>query len=212
MPSRVPADPRSEKAEIRALLRARRTARTPEQHGETRTGLADRINEAMAALRATGQLPAAAHTIAAYLARPDEPDPIAFLTAAAKQGMRILVPSSRPDRVLDWREWHPAAPLARGAFDLPEPLGTDLGPGAIAQAELILAPAAAVSATGDRLGWGLGYYDRALELASPNTPVIALVFDDEVLPAIPTESHDKAVTAIATPARMIITRAGSSAR
>ena len=46
-----------------------------------------------------------------------------------------------------------------GLFGLPEPVGDLLGPIAINDVDLILVPAAAVDATGMRMGWGRGYFD-----------------------------------------------------
>ena len=54
----------------------------------------------------------------------------------------------------------------------------------------MLAPALAVDGAGRRLGQGGGSYDRALERAG--APVVAVVFDDEVLDGqIPVEAHDR---------------------
>lgn len=51
-----------------------------------------------------------------------------------------------------------------------------------------------------RLGKGKGFYDRALKDFAPLPPVVAVVFEDEVLPSIPTEQHDHPVDAVVTPA------------
>jgi 5-formyltetrahydrofolate cyclo-ligase len=85
----------------------------------------------------------------------------------------------------------------------PEPGTHALGTGAIAQADVVIAPALAVDSRGVRLGQGGGWYDRALEHVRPGTKVVAVVFPEEVYDAsdrpLPVEPHDKPVHAVATP-------------
>ncbi|MGH3743069.1 MAG: 5-formyltetrahydrofolate cyclo-ligase, partial [Micromonosporaceae bacterium] len=50
-----------------------------------------------------------------------------------------------------------------------------------------------------RLGRGGGSYDRALARLAPGTPVIALLYDDELIRQLPTQPHDRRVTAVITP-------------
>ena len=65
--------------------------------------------------------------------------------------------------------------------------------------------ALAASEDGTRLGQGGGWYDRTLPHRAPSTPIVAVVFDDEVLPGgrIPREPHDIPVDAIITPTRTL---------
>jgi 5-formyltetrahydrofolate cyclo-ligase len=87
---------------------------------------------------------------------------------------------------------------------VPEPEGARLGPSALGEADVVLVPALAVDAHGNRLGKGRGYYDAALRHASPGVPVIAVLFDDEVSVApIPREPHDVPVNGVLTPSRWI---------
>ena len=64
-------------------------------------------------------------------------------------------------------------------------------------------PALAVDGAGIRLGRGGGSYDRALARVPAGVPVVALLFPDEILPALPREPHDHPVTAALTPAGLI---------
>src|SRR5919112_558049 len=88
--------------------------------------------------------------------------------------------------------------LAPGRYGLLEPLGPGLGPTAIGTADVVVVPALAVARNGVRLGRGGGYYDRALQHARPDAVVVALVFDDEFVDELPTEPHDRPVTAVVT--------------
>ncbi len=64
---------------------------------------------------------------------------------------------------------------------------------------MVLVPGLACSPSGDRLGRGGGSYDRALARVPVSTFVCVLLYDDEVGLAVPTEPHDRSVTAAATP-------------
>ena len=88
-----------------------------------------------------------------------------------------------------------------------QPDGEVLGAESLKEADLIVIPALAASADGTRLGQGGGWYDRALTHRSPGVPVVAVIFDDEVVEAgiIPAEPHDVPVDAIVTPTRTIAT-------
>ena len=56
-------------------------------------------------------------------------------------------------------------------------------------------------------GWagGAGCYDRALARVGPAIPTVALIYDDELLDAVPAGAHDQRVRMAAQP-RQGITR------
>jgi 5-formyltetrahydrofolate cyclo-ligase len=89
--------------------------------------------------------------------------------------------------------------LTPGRFGLLEPLGPRLGPTAIGTADVVVVPALAVASDGVRLGRGGGYYDRALQHVRGDAVLVALVFDDELVGELPSEPHDRRVTAVVTP-------------
>ena len=104
----------------------------------------------------------------------------------------------------DWAEYAGPDDLReRAPGRPPEPGGPTLGAAALADADVVIAPALAVDTTGARLGQGGGWYDRALEHIRPGTPVVALVFPEELYDAekrpLPRERHDRLVDAVATP-------------
>ena len=57
----------------------------------------------------------------------------------------------------------------------------------------------AVTPDGTRLGRGGGYYDRALVHAREDAVLVAVVFDEELLDALPAGEHDVRVHAVVTP-------------
>ena len=70
---------------------------------------------------------------------------------------------------------------------------------AIAAADAVVVPALAVDRFGIRLGRGGGYYDRALVHARADAVLVTVVFDDERVPELPREIHDRPVRAVVTP-------------
>jgi 5-formyltetrahydrofolate cyclo-ligase len=163
----------ADKTELRAKLLA------------ARAGLsADRIAEARLQVRAhVLDRYESARRIAAYRPLRTEPGSLELLDALAARAV-VLVPLLRPDRDLDWTPW-----------PTDEPLGVD----AIADVDLILAPALAVSRSGVRLGRGGGSYDRALARVPPGVPILALIYDDELVDDLPCDDWDVPVTGVITP-------------
>ena len=108
-----------------------------------------------------------------------------------------------------WGLWEAGRALVTLGRPPVQPDGEVLGAESLKEADLIVIPALAASADGTRLGQGGGWYDRALTHRSPGVPVVAAIFDDEVLEAgiIPAEPHDVPIDGIVTPTRTITTNA-----
>ena len=104
-----------------------------------------------------------------------------------------------------WGLWEAGRALVTLGRPPAQPDGEARGAESLKEADLIVIPALAASADGTRLGQGGGWYDRALMHRSPGVPVVAAIFDDELLEAgvIPAEPHDVPVDAIVTPTRTI---------
>lgn len=61
---------------------------------------------------------------------------------------------------------------------------------AVDQLDLILVPGVAFDREGGRTGHGKGYYDKLLEHARLETPLVALAFDCQIFDSIPMQEHD----------------------
>ncbi len=114
----------------------------------------------------------------------------------------MLLPVSREDGLLDWTTGD-GETETEGLFGMPEAVGELLGPIAINDVDLILVPAAAVDATGMRMGWGRGYFDKTLGSMEKCPPVYAVVFDGELVSEVPRERHDQPVDGAVTPTRIV---------
>ena len=131
----------------------------------------------------------AASTVAAYVSIATEPGTALLLNSMSERGVRLLVPLVLADLDLDWVPYGSPSELSQ------------LGPEAIANADVVIAPALAVDVRGWRLGRGGGSYDRALARVAAGTPVIVPLYDGEVLPQVPAEAHDRPIRIAVTPSR-----------
>jgi 5-formyltetrahydrofolate cyclo-ligase len=171
-------DNTSAKAELRAEASAQRRARSAAELAEARAAIARHVLEAVDVA-----------CVAAFVPLRTEPGSVELLAGLEARGVRVLVPHMRPDRDLDWSEWTTAGS---------EPLLL-LGEHEVGAAGLVLVPALAVAHDGTRLGRGGGSYDRALRRVAAGVPTVALLFDGEVLPALPRDPWDLPVSAAVTP-------------
>jgi 5-formyltetrahydrofolate cyclo-ligase len=141
---------------------------------------------------------AGARTFAAYVPDPDEPGYGRLPAAFTQLGARVLLPVTPAEgRQLAWAV--DTGRLAPGRVGVLEPMGPRLGPTAIGAADVVVVPALAVARDGIRLGRGGGYYDRALQHVRDDAVLVALLFDEELVDTLPTEPHDRRVTAVVTP-------------
>ena len=66
------------------------------------------------------------------------------------------------------------------------------------EVDLIVVPAVAFDPRGARLGHGQGYYDRLLARLPPEVRRIGLAFECQIVPTLPTTTHDERVDIIIT--------------
>lgn len=69
--------------------------------------------------------------------------------------------------------------------------------------DIAIIPGVAFDEKGGRIGSGEGYYDRLIPKLSATTRKVALSFEDQMIPQIQMESHDKYVDIIITEKRII---------
>jgi 5-formyltetrahydrofolate cyclo-ligase len=190
----MPADPALQKRALRAELRERRQNMPGHEQELASAGITSNLQ---ALSRDVG-----ARSLSCYLSSPNEPDTRPFVNWAEAEGIRVLFPISREDGLLDWTVGEEDTE-SLGVAGVPEPQGQLLGPIAINDVDLIVIPAAAIDQTGVRLGWGRGYFDKTLGSMERCPPVYAVVFDSEVVQALPRERHDQPVDGVVTPTRIL---------
>jgi 5-formyltetrahydrofolate cyclo-ligase len=183
------------KAEMRERLFAARRARPP----AARDAAGAAIAHAVLALPEI----TVSSTVAAYLSIGTEPPTMHLVEKLRSQGLRVVVPVVGDDLDLDWADYVGLGGIAHTSRGLQEPSGPRLGVTAVAAADVVLVPGLAVDERGTRLGRGGGSYDRALQRVPAGRPVAVLLYDEEVLPVVPSEPHDRPVSMAVTPSRVV---------
>jgi len=115
------------------------------------------------------------------------------LTVALAHGKKIAVPFCVDDQ-LELYHLENMDELSIGMYKILEPRA-DLRtlPAKqvdVRQVDLIVVPGVAFDRRGGRMGHGFGYYDKLLERARPDAPLVALAFECQLFPEIPMQPHD----------------------
>ncbi|HAY82006.1 MAG TPA: 5-formyltetrahydrofolate cyclo-ligase [Planctomycetaceae bacterium] len=115
------------------------------------------------------------------------------LEAALASGKRIVVPYCL-DGELELFHLEAMEELELGMYKILEPRSElrernekHLQPQDL---DLIMVPGVAFDQEGGRTGHGKGYYDKLLEHARPDTPLVALAFECQMFEGIPMQAHD----------------------
>lgn len=181
----------AEKAAVRSQVLRARSRLSEQERAAAGRGIRDTLLS-QAELQMAG-------TVAVYYSVGTEPDTTKLVFGLWKRGTYVLLPLLRPDGDLDWASYEGPDSLVPGPKGLLEPAETPRGVDAVARADAVLVPALAVDRAGHRLGRGGGSFDRALARVGPLIPLIALVYDDELVDRLPTASHDVPVRAVVRP-------------
>ena len=132
-------------------------------------------------------------TVAVYAALPHEVDLLPLLEEYPRH--RFCFPRcGAQHRMAFHHVTDPAAQLAPAALGIPAP-AEELPMVAPQEFDLVLVPGLAFTETGARLGYGGGYYDRFLPLCA-HAHIAAAAFAEQMLPHVPTDEHDIAISHI----------------
>lgn len=184
------------KRALRAELRERRQLLSAAQRESAASAIGQRLDDLVDSL--------GARSISCFLSTTTEPGTRDFVTRAVRRGIRVLLPITRTDGLLDWAVATDDGEVAEGLFGLPEPTGEVLSPMAVNDVDLMIIPAAAVDRSGMRMGWGRGYFDKTIGSMEKCPPVYAVIYDSEILDSLPREIHDQPVTGVVTPTQTLI--------
>ena len=138
-----------------------------------------------------------ARTIAGYVSIKDEADVEPLLRQLSDQGKDLVLPAVKaPGEPLEFRRWRPGDALESGHFDTLHP--SDAAERAVP--DLLLVPMLAFDATGGRLGYGGGYYDRTLAALRQAGTVVAagIAYAAQLQEGLPRETHDQPMDWIVT--------------
>jgi|APGre2960657444_1045066.scaffolds.fasta_scaffold00213_6 5-formyltetrahydrofolate cyclo-ligase len=136
--------------------------------------------------------------IASYISYGDEPDTNGLNQTILESGKTLLLPRMRSDNFLDWVIWKGKIETLKTNKNIMEPIGDAIAPERIKNIDFVILPALHVDHSGNRLGQGGGYYDRALSLITGFK--VALIYQGELTSIeLPQEVHDQTLDAAATP-------------
>ncbi len=115
------------------------------------------------------------------------------LPTALASGKQIVIPYC-VDGELELFRLKAMDELDIGMYKILEPRtelrGLDAKRVAVEELDLIMVPGVAFDRQGGRTGHGKGYYDKLLQHARPDTPLVALAFQCQIFDSIPTQDHD----------------------
>lgn len=186
------ADVAVDKARWRSLVRAARREVVEGWGLSGRARAAEGLaaaGRAVVAERVAGAGRARAGTVTAFEPMRTEPPVDLLVRQLQAAGVRVLVPVTLARPRLDW-------------VDLADPARTPLGEEVLAEVDVAFVPALAVGQDGVRLGQGGGYYDTTLpglRERSPQTPVVAVLHDHELVARVPAAGHDARVDGVLRP-------------
>ena len=171
---------RALKKQLRAEALARRDALDPQWRIEASLGMAEWAQ----------RIPVEpGDVVSGFWPMRSEVDVRPLMFAFREQGARLCLPAILDKTTIVFRE------LVRGADLVDMGFGT-YGPGPdaeVLQPVLMLVPLAAFDARGHRIGYGAGYYDRAIARlqTGPRQPrLIGIAFDCQQVETVPDQPHD----------------------
>jgi 5-formyltetrahydrofolate cyclo-ligase len=135
--------------------------------------------------------------IAGYWAMRTELDVAPLLTALVERGHDCALPAVVGSDVV-FRRWRPGDKLVAGVMNIQEPAAD----APVVEPDVFIVPLLAFDATGHRLGYGGGYYDRALVAARAVRKIVAIgaAFAAQELPMVPHGPSDERLDGIVTEA------------
>lgn len=140
--------------------------------------------------------------VAGYAPFASEINPLPLLALLRGQGMTTLLPvAAAPDQALVFHAFDEKTQLSKGRFGMQEPPLT--APALVP--DVVLLPLVAFdAANGQRLGQGMGHYDRTLAGLCSNKKrlTIGLAYDFQACEGLPAEEHDQPLDCVVTPSRV----------
>lgn len=142
-----------------------------------------------------------AHCVMWYVDVRDEVRTRHALPEALTQGKKVVVPYCVDGELeLFWLE--SMDELELGMYRILEPRAElrTVGEKKVLPQELdfVMVPGVAFDREGGRTGHGKGYYDKLLQHARPDAPLVALAFECQMFPEIPMQPHDIFMDAVVT--------------
>jgi 5-formyltetrahydrofolate cyclo-ligase len=180
-------------SELKSVLRkerlAARAALTPDERRDKADAMAR--HGVMAIAVEAGSL------VSGFFPIRSEADIRPLMADLADRGARLCLPVVMDKETIEFRAYAPGVPLVETGF------GT-MGPGedaAVVDPDIMLVPLAAFDREGHRIGYGGGYYDRAIEKLQQKgrkPKLFGIAFDVQEVAKVPFEPHDVRLDGVLT--------------
>ena len=139
-----------------------------------------------------------AQVVMLFLNFRDEVETTALAEATIALNKRLILPRCAPHGLLLPIEVGDLAKdIEPGVWGIREPK-LNKGETDPSEIDLIVVPGAGFDLTGDRLGYGGGFYDRFFMRLNPVTPRVAICFECQVIAQVPVDKHDAKMTMLIT--------------
>lgn len=154
--------------------------------------------EAACALFFEAVAPAAGQIVALYWPKGREFDTSPIIERLLAEGVACALPVvAKGDPEMKFVRFDETVPLAEGPFGIMQPVS-----GERVEPDVVVVPLLAFDRKGYRLGYGGGYYDRALRALRERKDVLAVGLayaEQAVLFNLPVEEHDEKLDRVITP-------------
>lgn len=140
-------------------------------------------------------------TVSGFMPIRSEADIRPLMAGLRAKGAKLCLPVILDKTTIVFRELHadrPLVPMGFGTFGPDEDC-------AVLEPSVMLVPLAAFDATGQRIGYGGGYYDRAIARLHRKglfPRLVGIAFDCQEVASIPAEPHDMRLHAVLTESGM----------
>ncbi len=140
-----------------------------------------------------------------YISCPGEVSTRNIITYCLDYKKIIVLPAFDPQKLrirlfkIDNRE----KDLKQGSRGILEPDTARCKPVPVECLDIAVIPGIAFDEKGGRIGSGEGYYDRFIPKLPITTRKVSIAFEDQIIPQVPMESHDRHVDIIITNERTI---------
>ncbi|MBT6095327.1 MAG: 5-formyltetrahydrofolate cyclo-ligase [Rhodospirillaceae bacterium] len=143
-----------------------------------------------------------AGVISGYLPIADEMSPLPAMAGLARNGWTLALPVVAGNgRPLVFRQWRDGDALEPGPLRTRHPL-----PSAVeVRPDVLLVPLLAFDATGQRIGWGGGFYDRTIAALRADKDILALGigYGGQQVDKVPAGPHDAPLDAVVSEAGIL---------
>ena len=144
------------------------------------------------------------HSVLLYASFRSEVETSGMIKESIGSGKKLLLPKVySEEKALRLYEVKDVSELSPGFMGIPEPSFTDERMVNPEDVDLVVIPGVAYDYSGNRLGYGAGYYDRLLSQTEKKIIIVAPAFEEQLVDLIPAEKHDVKVDIIVTDKRIL---------